>query len=47
MVRREHNRAMGTMDLEDYRKILDNAVQSWYNHSQWLTYNIFTTYHHD
>jgi|TARA_Y100000114_G_C11737500_1_gene317073 hypothetical protein len=28
MVRREHNRAMGTMDLEDYRKILDNAVAS-------------------
>ena len=28
MVRREHNRAMGTMDLEDYRKILDNAIAS-------------------
>ena len=26
MVRREHNRAMGTMDLEDYRKVLDNSV---------------------
>ena len=26
MVRREHNRAMCTMDLEDYRKVLDNAV---------------------
>ena len=26
MVRREHNRAMGTMDLEDYRKVLDNAI---------------------
>ena len=26
MVRREHNRAMGTMDLEDYRKVLDNLA---------------------
>lgn len=26
MVRREHNRAMGTMNLEDYRKILDNQA---------------------
>ena len=26
MIEREHNRAMGTMNLEDYRKILDNQA---------------------
>ena len=44
----EHNRRMGMMNLEQYKKLyLDNQHQSWYNSSQWLTYNIFTTYHHD